>query len=63
MMSQRDIRLLIIGAMTVVMGIPGAPKGSWRSRVCWSVANNMARGIWAMRARQEDYPYSATVLT
>lgn len=66
-MGQRDIRrLLIIGAMSVVRGAVrrGAQEGSWLQRmlarkpkmlVAIALANKMARGIWAMMTRQEDY--------
>ena len=66
-MGQRDIRrLLIIGAMSVVRWASrnGAPEGSWLARilakkprmlVAIALANKMARGIWAMLAKQEDY--------
>ena len=66
-MGQRDIRrLLIIGAMAVVRSAArhGAPAGSWLERmlakkprmlVAIALANKMARGIWAMITKQEDY--------
>ena len=66
-MGQRDIRrLLIIGAMAVVRSAArhGAPAGSWLERmlakkprmlVAIALANKMARGIWAMMTKQEDY--------
>ncbi len=66
-MGQRDIRrLLITGAMAVVRWATrrGAPEGSWLKRmlakkprmlVAIALANRMARGIWAMLTRQEDY--------
>ncbi len=66
-MGQRDIRrLLIIGAMSVVIAASrkGAPEGSWLKRmlatkprlvVAIALANKMARGIWAMLSKQEDY--------
>ncbi len=66
-MGQRDIRrLLIIGAMAVVRWASrkGAPEGSWLHRmlarkprmlVAIALANKMARSIWAMLAKGEDY--------
>lgn len=66
-MGQRDIRrLLIIGAMAVVRWASRrrAPDGSWLARlmlkkprmlVAIALANKMARGIWAMLTKQEDY--------
>ncbi len=66
-MGQRDIRrLLIIGAMSVVQwrGREGGRPGSWLNRmlarkprmlVAIALANKMARVIWAMLARNEDY--------
>jgi hypothetical protein len=66
-MGQRDIRrLLITGAMAVVR-CPlrhGAPQNPWLARLlerkpplvaALSLANKMARGIWAMMTRSEDY--------
>lgn len=66
-MGQRDIRrLLIIGAMSVVNSSlrKGAPEGSWLSRmlgkkprmlVAIALANKMARQLWAMLVKKEDY--------
>jgi transposase len=66
-MGQRDIRrLLIVGAMAVVNSAArrGAPEGSWLERmlakkpkmlVAIAFANKMARGVWAMMTKQEDY--------
>ena len=66
-MGQRDIRrLLIIGAMSVVYGATRKrpPEGSWLARmlarkprmlVAVALANKMARGIWAMLTKGEDY--------
>src|SRR6056297_2352013 len=66
-MGQRDIRrLLITGAMAVIRWATrrGSPKGSWPARmlerkplsvVAVALANKMARGIWAMLTRAEDY--------
>jgi len=65
--GQRDIRrLLIIGAMAVVNSAVrrGAPEGSWLERmlakkprmlVAIALANKMARGIWAIMTKQEDF--------
>lgn len=72
-MGQRDIRrLLIIGAMSVVIAAArkGAPEGSWLARmlatkprllVAVALANKMARGIWAMLSKQENYRTPATL--
>lgn len=66
-MGQRDIRrLLIIGAMAVIQWASrrGARPGSWLSRmidrkplmlVAMALANKMARSIWAMLTKKEDY--------
>jgi transposase len=66
-MGQRDIRrLLIVGAMTIVRWArrKGAQEGSWlhrmlarkpRKLVAIALANKMARAIWAMLTRGEDY--------
>lgn len=66
-MGQRDIRrLLIVGAMSVVhwRGRDGGKSGSWLSRmlarkprmlVAIALANKMARMVWAMLSRNEDY--------
>lgn len=66
-MGQRDIRrLLIIGAMSVVhwKGRGGGRPGSWLSNmlarkprmlVAIAMANKMARVVWAMLIRNEDY--------
>jgi transposase len=66
--GQRDIRrLLINGAMAVVCWAvrKGAPEGSWLARmlaekkdrklVAIALANRMARGLWAMLSKGEDY--------
>ena len=70
-MGQRDIRrLLIIGAMTVVRWAvrKGAAKGSWlapmlahkpRLVVAIALANKMARSVWAMLSKGEEYRGSA----
>ena len=66
-MGERTLRrLLIIGASAVVQQAArrGAQKGSWLARmlaskprmlVIVSLANKMARIVWAMMARGEDY--------
>ena len=66
-MGQRDIRrLLIAGAMSVVYGATRKcpAEGSWLARmlarkprmlVAVALANKMARGIWAMLTKSEDY--------
>lgn len=66
-MGQRDIRrLLIVGAMSVVhwRGSDGGRPGSWLARmlankprmlVAIALANKMARMIWAMLVRNEEY--------
>ena len=71
--GQRDIRrLLIIGAMAVVRWASrkGAPEGSWLRRMlarkprvltAIALANKMARSIWAMLTKSEDYMAPAAV--
>ena len=66
-MGQRDIRrLLITGAMTIVRWASRKtpPKGSWlagmlerkpRMLVAIALANKMARSVWAMLTKGEDY--------
>jgi transposase len=66
-MGQRDIwRLLVIGAAAVIRWASrrGATKGSWLAQmlerkpvpvVAAALANKMARDIWAMLSRDEDY--------
>ena len=66
-MGQKDIRqLLIIGAMAVIQWASrrGAPEGTWLHRmmerkplmlVAVALANKMARAIWAMLTKKEDY--------
>jgi transposase len=70
-MGQRDIRrLLIIGAMTVIRWAyqKAPPENSWLARmlarkprmlVAIAQANKMARSIWAMMTKNEDYKDSA----
>ena len=65
--GQTDIRrLLIIGAMSRLnwLGRRSIPEGSWLARmlttkprmlVAIALANKMARAIWAMLTRKEDY--------
>lgn len=71
-MGQRDIRrLLITGAMTVVRWAArkSPPEGSWlfrmlerkpRMLVAIALANKMARAVWAMLTKGEDYRNPAT---
>ena len=66
-MGQRDIRrLLIIGAMSVIRWATrkGTLPGTWlhamllrkpRKVVAIALANKMARALWAMETRKEDY--------
>ena len=66
-MGQRDIRrLLVTGAMAVIRWAlrRGAPGNLWLARLlerkppmvaAFALANKMARGIWAMLTRKEDY--------
>lgn len=66
-MGQRDIRrLLVTGAMAVIRWAlrRGAPGNAWLARLlerkppmlaAVALANKMARGIWAMLTRSEDY--------
>ena len=65
--GQRDIRrLIVIGAMALVgwAGRRGAAEGSWlakmlarkpRMLVAIALANKMARGLWAMLTKNEEY--------
>ena len=65
--GQSDIRrLLVIGAMSRLnwLGRKSIPEGSWLARmsakkprmlVAIALANKMARAIWAMLTRNEDY--------
>lgn len=74
-MGQRDIRrLLITGAMAVVRlaGRKGVPEGTWLSRMlvrkprmltAIALANKMARTMWAMLTKGEDYRVPAAVTT
>jgi len=66
-MGQRDIRrLLIIGAMSMIRATlrRGTAEGTWLARmlarkprilVATALANKMARGLWAMMTKQEEY--------
>lgn len=66
-MGQRDIRrLLITGAISVIRWAlrRGAPRNPWLARMlerkppmvaAFALANKMARGIWAMLTRGENY--------
>lgn len=72
-MGQRDIRrLLISGAMAVLQAVErfGKPHNGWlismlerkpRMLVAVALANKMARGLWAMVTKQEDYRNPATM--
>lgn len=72
-MGERTIRrLLIIGASSVVLQASrrGAPGGSWLERmlarkprmlVSVALANKMARMVWALLTRKEDYRAPAAV--
>jgi len=72
-MGERTIRrLLIIGGSSVVRQASrkGAPEGSWlegmlarkpRMLVSVALANKMARTVWALLVRQEDYRAPASV--
>jgi transposase len=72
-MGQRDIRrLLIIGAMTVIRWAcrKAPPENSWLARmlarkprmlVAIALANKMARSIWAMTTKNENYRDSGLV--
>ena len=65
--GQKDIRgLLIVGAMSVIQAATrfGIPQGAWLTRmlarkprmvVAIALANKMARAIWAMLSKEEDY--------
>ena len=69
-MGQRDIRrLLITGTMVIVRWAcrKGAQEGTWLHRmlgrkprmlVAIALANKMARSIWAMLTKGEDYSRS-----
>ena len=73
-MGQRDIRrLLIIGAMAVIRSASrkGRAEGSWLHRMlarkprmvlAIALANKMARAIWAMLTRGEDYRVPAAAV-
>ncbi len=71
-MGQRDIRRLLISGATVVVrwaARKGAPEGSWLARmlarkprmlVATSLANRMARAVWAMTTKKENYRVPAS---
>lgn len=73
--GQADIRrLLIIGAMSRLnwMGCKSIPEGSWLARmlarkprmlVAIALANKMARTIWALLTKKENYRVPAQVVT
>ena len=70
-MGQRDLRrLLIIGAMSMIRAslrrrpVEGGTESTWLSRmlarkprilVATALANKMARGLWAMMTKREEY--------
>ena len=66
-MGQRDIRtFLVSGAMAVLQAVErfGTPNNGWLTRmlarkprmvVAIALANKVARGLWAMMTKQEDY--------
>ncbi|MCE8537893.1 IS110 family transposase [Ruegeria pomeroyi] len=72
-MGQRDIRrLLIVGAMSVVNAAlrTGKPAEAWLGKmlekkprlvVAIALANRMARRLWAMLTKNEDYRNPALV--
>ena len=67
-MGQRNIRtLLVSGAMAVLQAVErfDAPNNGWLKRLlarkprivaAFALANKMARGLWTMMTKQEDYP-------
>jgi transposase len=73
-MGQRDIRtLLVSGAMAVLQAAErfGAPNNGWLVRilarkprmvVAIALANKMARGLWAVITKQEDYRNPAAAM-
>lgn len=73
-MGQRDIRtLLVSGAMAVLQAAErfGTPNNGWLVRilvrkprmvVAIALANKMARGLWAMMTKQEDYRNPAATM-
>lgn len=73
--GQADIRrLLIIGAMSRLNWLGGKtiPEGSWLARllqrkpkmlVAIALANKMARAVWAMLTKKEDYQDPAQAIT
>ncbi len=73
-MGERTLRrLLIIGSSAVVLQASkrGAPKGSWleqmlgrkpRMLVTVALANKMARIVWALLTKEEDYKAPVTAM-
>lgn len=73
-MGQRDIRtLLVSGAMAVLQAVErfGSPNNGWLKRLlarkprmvaAIALANKMARGLWAMMTKQEDYRNPVTMM-
>lgn len=73
-MGQRDIRtLLVSGALAVLQAVErfGMPNNGWLTRmrartprmvVAIAQANRMARGLWAMMTKQEDYRVPAAAM-
>ena len=73
-MGQRDIRtLLVSGAMAVLQAVErfDTPNNGWLKRLLTrkprmvaaiALANKMARGLWAMMTKQEDYRHPAAAM-
>ncbi len=73
-MGQRDIRtLLVSGAMAVLQAVErfDTPNNGWLKRLlarkprmvaAIALANKMARGLWAMMTKQEDYRNPAAMM-
>ncbi|MGY9047170.1 MAG: transposase, partial [Rhodobacterales bacterium] len=73
-MGQRDIRtLLVSGAMAVLQAVErfDTPNNGWLKRLLTpkprmvaaiALANKMARGLWAMMTKQEDYQNPAATM-
>jgi transposase len=74
-MGQRDIRtLLVSGAMAVLQAVErfDTPNNCWLKRLLTrkprmvaaiALANKMARGLWAMMTKQEDYRNPVAAMT
>jgi len=74
-MGQRDIRtLLVSGAMAVLQAVErfDTPNNGWLKRLLTrkprmvaaiALANKMARGLWAMMTKQEDYRNPVAAMT